>query len=204
MGLDDRLDRRVLVARPDQEVRRVAPHLLVDAGRHRDALGARRIAALAEDVERAGDRGERLVHALDALVDLAEHDLVEAEPTLSLVHVREPTPAPTRHVRCLAPDVSFRDLWALEAAGDDQLAACGLDLDPRARVDGREARPATLDLRRAEPVDACRADLRAVHEEADPRAREPPHVLDLDLELTLALVLELRLALGARERRRTL
>src|SRR5262245_17301348 len=84
----------------------------------------------------------------------------------------------------------------LEAARDDQLAARGLDADPRAGADGRERGAAALDLRGAEAVDPLRADQLRVHEEVDPLAGEPAHVLDLDLELALALVLELRLALG--------
>ena len=86
----------------------------------------------------------------------------------------------------------FRDLSALETARDDQPAGGGLDLDPRTGVDRREARAAAVDLRRAEPVDPCRADLRAVHEEVDALARELPDVLDLDLQLALALDLRLR------------
>src|SRR6476619_7131117 len=96
--------------------------------------------------------------------------------------------------------MSVGDLFGSELARDDQLAACGLDLDPRAGVDRGEAGAAAVDLRRAEPADARRADLRVVHEEVDALAGEPPDMLDLDLELALALVLELRLAARARER----
>src|SRR5262245_27855227 len=92
----------------------------------------------------------------------------------------------------------------LEAARGDQPAARGLDADPRAGADGRDCGAAALDLRGAEAVDPLRADQLRVHEEIDPPAREPTHVLDLDLELALAVRLELRLALGPRERARGL
>src|SRR5580765_3401500 len=86
-----------------------------------------------------------------------------------------------RHVRCQAPDMSGESGGAvLEAARDDRRAAGRLDLDPGAGLDRREARAALVHLRGAEAVDPCGADLRRVHEEVDPLAREAPDVLDLD------------------------
>src|SRR5918996_4418076 len=80
------LDADDFVAGHDNEERRVAPHPLVLLGQDRDPLRAADVNALADDLERSGVVRERAIELLQALVDLAEHGLVQAELALLLRH----------------------------------------------------------------------------------------------------------------------
>src|SRR6476659_6050070 len=66
---DDGLDVRILVAGVDGELMRLGAELLVFSAGQADALDARSVAALADEVE-GGFEVERLGKILDPLVDL--------------------------------------------------------------------------------------------------------------------------------------
>ena len=70
---DHAVDFRYVVARPDEEVRRVGAELFVLLGCHRDQRGAA-VAAFAEKLNRRR-RPEGVVDAADVLVDLAQECL---------------------------------------------------------------------------------------------------------------------------------
>src|SRR5207248_10381636 len=73
---DDSLDRRVVVSRLDDEVRRMPAHVLVLGLRQLETLRTAGVAALAEDGQLiAFDQLEMLAQAFDSFVDLAKERL---------------------------------------------------------------------------------------------------------------------------------
>jgi putative transposase len=76
----------VLVARHDRELEWVCADVLLLGDRHRDALGAARIAAFADQVKLLPFQIERLGKLADLLIDLAEDRFVEAHPAFVLGH----------------------------------------------------------------------------------------------------------------------
>src|SRR6266540_474507 len=85
--LDDLFHLRRLVPRVHGELVRVRAKLLVLAVGHADALQARGVAALADQVERLRTELEGLGQRLDALVHLAEDGLVQADALFTPAHV---------------------------------------------------------------------------------------------------------------------
>src|SRR3954453_870823 len=82
---DDRFRRGLLVARLDDELRRVGADALVLLGRDRQLVDAVAVTAFADDVhEPVADRRETAVEVLDALVHLAEERLVAPDPLYPL------------------------------------------------------------------------------------------------------------------------
>src|SRR4029078_5592661 len=88
MALDDLRDGLVLVPGPDEEARRLLAHLLVLLERQLDALRARLVGALADDLRVVG--AGALARRRDALVHAAEQRLRPADACLSLGQVRLP------------------------------------------------------------------------------------------------------------------
>src|SRR6185312_4606513 len=87
VAFHDALDVRYLVAGVHCELVRLRAQMLELGVSHLDALDARGIAALADQVERRRPEVEVLGECLDPLVDLAENGLVEADSLFTTRHV---------------------------------------------------------------------------------------------------------------------
>src|SRR5918994_5003517 len=86
--LDRRLRFREIVARLDEEQRRVFANTRVFLRPDRELVGAAARAAFADDSHRVGRRREPRGEAANLLVDTSEDRLVLADAALALVHAR--------------------------------------------------------------------------------------------------------------------
>src|SRR5205807_6953331 len=89
---DDLLDNGHLVPRENRKSRWVRADLLVRLDGHDDALDARVVGALAHPLRDGEHVAERLVEALDALVDLPEERLVLRRARRAVAQLRHLVP----------------------------------------------------------------------------------------------------------------